>query len=624
MTHQEGICKKIFLNFFTEADFRVFFLVFTANVWSRPPGPTLVPGVLYMQFKAYYNDCLLQVDFFHPNWHSFSKSVFLLDQPEEETEALADALNKVCKEIFNASLPDVHFQKQSSKSYNLATTLQNKMENLDNRQGRSIVFIIDRGADMVTPFMHDLILEPLCYDILQLDGEKNEFPKTVIEGEFQFNLQKSKDILWGKIRDTVFFKVYEVLDTKGQTSAMKNQSIAKKEILLKLEIPEFANDLQQKWVPLFRSNSLDAKQLANFQLAVSTQLSRLRNAKLGNEFPKHKRFVQKLLDKVDKFKDIIDLIKVEMSKHAEQRNVDVKQDDAVKIQEWMLKLSEAIADFIEYKDAIQTAKRDIDEELLQLLETTQKLPKLLRSKKLLELYQTMLLNIYKVMDERNLKQCVQIEERLTSETMSQSFFMDDDRLKKIKQDLTTFLSNPQHHVEDKLRLLLIFLINNNLSEAKILEILNSSKIPKEKFKIIQNIEKRFHINLIDGPIKNDKASSATNKWLQKEAAEKSEKRVAWKPFLNLMAEDFLDNSSNAGLKNLDLFQSVIDEGKLRRVDSLNYQDVKNVIFFMTGFITHSEISLIRSLNKKSEGCRFYLGSTRIHSTKSLLAMLDSS
>ena len=30
---------------FTEADFRVFFLLFTATVLSRKPGPSLVPGV---------------------------------------------------------------------------------------------------------------------------------------------------------------------------------------------------------------------------------------------------------------------------------------------------------------------------------------------------------------------------------------------------------------------------------------------------------------------------------------------------------------------------------------------------------------------------------------------------
>ena len=48
----EGICKKIFLllfQFFMEADFRVFSLLFMTSVWLRQLGPTLVPGVLLMK-----------------------------------------------------------------------------------------------------------------------------------------------------------------------------------------------------------------------------------------------------------------------------------------------------------------------------------------------------------------------------------------------------------------------------------------------------------------------------------------------------------------------------------------------------------------------------------------------
>eukprot|EP00092_Neocalanus_flemingeri_P013046 GFUD01014058.1.p1 GENE.GFUD01014058.1~~GFUD01014058.1.p1 ORF type:complete len:754 (+),score=222.43 GFUD01014058.1:130-2391(+) len=567
-----------------------------------------------------------QVNFFHPSWCPFSKSVFLLDNPEEETEAIADVLNKVCKEICSSSLPDVHFQKGSSKSYNLATTLQNKMENLENRQGRSIIFIIDRGVDMVTPFMHDIILEPLCYDILQLDSERNEFPKTVIDGEFQFNLQKSKDVLWEKIRNIAFFKVYEVLESKELISAMKNQTVVKREILKRLDLLQFADDLQLKWASIFTNNGLDSKQLTKFQLSVSGQLSRLRKAKLENEFPKQSEFVQKLLDKVDKFKDIIDLIKLSMSKPTQP---DIK-DNPENIQEWVGRLSETISDFIKFTETVQTEQRDIDQEIKQLLETTQKLPNLLRSKKLLGLYQTMLLDTYKVMGERELKQCVDIEEGLTSENMSPSFFMDDDRLKKIKQDLTAFLSNPDHHVEDKIRLLLIFLAKHNLTEGEILKVMENSNIPQEKLRIILNTENMFHVDLVDREGERSKVSNSTSIWPLKGTVDKDAAQVGWNPFLKLLAEDTLKNSKNADhIGALELFESVLDVGKLRRVDSLNFQDVKNVIFFMTGFITHTEISKMRSLDsvdsvdRRTEGCKFYLGSTRIHTARSLIDMLDT-
>ena len=38
----------------TEASFWVFFLLFTASVWSRKPGPTLVPGVLHIVLRVYH------------------------------------------------------------------------------------------------------------------------------------------------------------------------------------------------------------------------------------------------------------------------------------------------------------------------------------------------------------------------------------------------------------------------------------------------------------------------------------------------------------------------------------------------------------------------------------------
>ena len=45
--------------FFFKADFLVFFRLFTVSVWSRPPGPPAVPGVLLTLWQS--ND--------HYSWH---------------------------------------------------------------------------------------------------------------------------------------------------------------------------------------------------------------------------------------------------------------------------------------------------------------------------------------------------------------------------------------------------------------------------------------------------------------------------------------------------------------------------------------------------------------------------
>ena len=156
------------------------------------------------------------------------------------------------------------------------------------------------------------------------------------------------------------------------------------------------------------------------------------------------------MDKVDKFKDIIDLIKLEMSKSNPQTN-ELESKEA-EIVEWVTKLGETVCDFIQYTEKIQTDKRQIDQEILRLLETTQRLPNLLKAKKLLGLYQTMVLGIYKVCTQREIKLCVDIEDAVAVNLSGNS---GDDGFKRIKQELASFLSNSENHLEDKMRLLLI-------------------------------------------------------------------------------------------------------------------------------------------------------------------------
>ena len=241
---------------------------------------------------------------------------------------------------------------------------------------------------------HDLSLEPLCYDLLHLDCAENIFPKSSKDGQPQFDLQKCQDSMWEKIRNEPFFNVYNLLSVKEQISNVQNQNILKKDILRKLELVKFVEHLEDKWLPLFTTGNFETKQLNEFQIEVNAQKVRLKLAEEENEFPKHKRFIKKLLNKLLAFKEFIDLIKLKISAK------NCVEDENPRINEVVNDLKEVMADLIDYAKKIQFARRFVDKEIIDLLEITKKLPKLIRSKKLLELYQTMLLDIYKAVESR--------------------------------------------------------------------------------------------------------------------------------------------------------------------------------------------------------------------------------
>ena len=115
-----------------------------------------------------------------------------------------------------------------------------------------------------------------------------------------------------------------------------------------------------------------------------------------------KRFIKKLLNKLLAFKEFIDLIKLQISAK------NCVEDENARINEVVNDLKEVMADLIDYAKKIQFARRFVDKEIFDLLEITQKLPKLIRSKKLLELYQTMLLDIYKAVESRKYFKIVKI------------------------------------------------------------------------------------------------------------------------------------------------------------------------------------------------------------------------
>ena len=179
----------------------------------------------------------------------------------------------------------------------------------------------------------------------------------------------------------------------------------------------------------------------------------------------------------------------------------------------------------------------------------------------------------------------------------------DGGINKHKKDMVTFVSAEHNLLEDKLRVLLIFFLSNNLSRAGVQEIMTKSKISEDKIRIFDNLKKQLEASL---------SPSQSKIWFFE--GERS-------PFLKLLAENNLTKMSNSGTCP-ELFESVIDEKKLRRVNSLNFHDVKNVIFYFTGFITHSEISVVRSFNQISGGCKFFLGSNKIHTARSLIYCLE--
>ena len=88
-------------------------------------------------------------------------------------------------------------------------------------EGRTLIYVMDRGADILTPLIHSILLEPLAYDLLPIDTCTNTLPSFYgRHGRGSYNLRKETDCMWERVRDKPFFTVNEVLNAKEQVGAL--------------------------------------------------------------------------------------------------------------------------------------------------------------------------------------------------------------------------------------------------------------------------------------------------------------------------------------------------------------------------------------------------------------------
>ena len=84
-------------------------------------------------------------------------------------------------------------------------------------EGRTLIYVMDRGADILTPLIHSILLEPLAYDLFDIDTCTNSLPSYFGRyGRGSFDMRKTTDCLWERVRDRPFYTVNEVLNAKEQ------------------------------------------------------------------------------------------------------------------------------------------------------------------------------------------------------------------------------------------------------------------------------------------------------------------------------------------------------------------------------------------------------------------------
>ena len=66
-----------------------------------------------------------------------------------------------------------------------------------------------------------MLLEPICYDLLDVSLARNLFPDDPGEGgEIQFDLAKTDQSLWLGVRDKPFFAAGDILKVKDQVRGL--------------------------------------------------------------------------------------------------------------------------------------------------------------------------------------------------------------------------------------------------------------------------------------------------------------------------------------------------------------------------------------------------------------------
>ena len=147
----------------------------------------------------------------------FERQVFLLDKPSEyqvfydqkvpstrspEMEQLAEQLATLCCSL--GEYPTIRYRADYERNLEFAQLVQQKLDayKADEpamcEKTKSVLLILDRGFDTVSPLLHELTLQAMAHDLLQIEG--NVFRYTNSEKEDKEVLLDEHDDLWVEMR----------------------------------------------------------------------------------------------------------------------------------------------------------------------------------------------------------------------------------------------------------------------------------------------------------------------------------------------------------------------------------------------------------------------------------------
>jgi len=169
--------------------------------------------------------------------------VSLYSRSRSSEEIMAEKLVTVCATM--NEYPHIRYNQSSDICKSAASIFHHKMNQFvesnpswwyygagkdarSMKRDRSVLLLLDRAEDALTPLMHDFTYESLVRDFLQMDGYtltlQSENPDDSTEKEKQIFL-KEKDALWVELRNEHIGKIGQIL--KARIKAMNDSDAAK-------------------------------------------------------------------------------------------------------------------------------------------------------------------------------------------------------------------------------------------------------------------------------------------------------------------------------------------------------------------------------------------------------------